>query len=275
MSVDNTKLGYCYSAALHAIVAVAMFAYAFINTLFPKEKHEENKVVFEMVSPEPQSAVSPPQQSEPAEAAEPELNAEKIEEIDPLEIPEPEPPQPDPQPEPQPAPPEPAPAPEPTPKPAPKKIEKKPEQKTISFEEWKKKNKKTSQKKPTKRPQQKPVKIGKITSQTSNIDSLARNPRPSAGPNAGAVVDVLAAYSQEILMLAKRNWKVPTISSDSLYARVAFNVSRLGAISNVRIVESSGDDDFDKSVIQVLKAITIPAPPDNKPHAISITFTAK
>ena len=272
MSVDNTKLGYCYSAALHVIVAVAMFAYALIDTLFPKEKHEENKVVFEMVSPEMQSAVSAPQQPEPAE---PELNAEKIEELDPLEIPEPTPPQPEPQPAPPDPAPSPKPAPNPAPKPEPKKVEKKPAQKTVSFEEWKRANKKTSQKKPTKRVQQKPVKIGKITSQTSNLDSLSQNPRPSAGPNAGAVVDMLAAYSQEILMLAKRNWKVPTISSDSLYAKVAFNVSRLGAISNVRIVESSGDDDFDKSVIQVLRAITIPAPPDNKPHAISITFTAK
>ncbi len=270
MSVDNTKLGYCYSAALHVIVAVAMFAYALVNTLFPKEKNVENKVVFEMVDPEPQSAVSSPQQPEPAE---PELNVEKIEEIDPLEIPEPVPPQPEP--EPQPTPPDPEPSPKPAPKPEPKKVERKPAQKTVLFDEWKKKNKKTSQKKPTKRPQQKPVKIGKITSQTSNLDSLSQNPRPSAGPNAGAVVDMLAAYSQEILMLAKRNWKVPTISSDSLYAKVAFSVSRLGAISNVRIIESSGDDDFDKSVIQVLRAITIPAPPDNKPHTISITFTAK
>ena len=69
---DNSKLGYCYSVALHIFVATAMFAYALIDILFPKEI-TENKIVFEMVEP----SDAPPAPPAPPETA-PELKVEKI-----------------------------------------------------------------------------------------------------------------------------------------------------------------------------------------------------
>ena len=59
MAKNNVKLGYCYSVALHVLVAIAMFAYALIDLLFPKEVIE-NKLVFEMVEPTQTKEVLPP-----------------------------------------------------------------------------------------------------------------------------------------------------------------------------------------------------------------------
>ena len=156
---DNSKLGYCYSAALHIFVAAAMFAYALIDILFPKEA-TENKIVFEMVEPSDAPPAPPP----PPETA-PEIKTEKIEDIKPLEIPEPES---DPEPEPE----QPKQEPEPEPTPAPESIKKieKPKPKKISFDDFRKKNpKKKSQRKP--RTVSRPVKIDRISARTSNIDT--------------------------------------------------------------------------------------------------------
>ena len=259
---DNSKLGYCYSAALHIFVAAAMFAYALIDILFPKET-TENKIVFEMVEPSDAPPAPPP----PPETA-PEIKTEKIEDIKPLEIPEPES---DPEPEPE----QPKQEPEPKPTPAPESIKKieKPKPKKISFDDFRKKNpKKKSQRKP--RTVSRPVKIDRISARTSNIDNISTISTSSASSSSQAMQDALSAYTREIYMLAKRNWKIPTISEDSISARISFKVSRLGIISAIKIVESSGDKDFDRSVIEVFKTITVPPPPDNQPHTVIIRFNA-
>lgn len=279
MAQDNTKLGYCYSGALHVFIALAMFAYALTDILFPKEV-EENKVVFDMVEPAQNADMPPPPAPQPAPAQtqpQEEIVAEQIEKIDPLEIPEPQPePESEPKPQPQPKP-DPAPAPTPKPKPEPKPQP----PKKISREEWLKKH---SKKKPaTKRATKKstPVKIAQITSSTSNLDNIATiSPSQTSAANANAayssaMADALAAYRNAIYTIAKRNWKIPSISSDSLEARVSFKVSRLGIISAVRIIESSGDAEFDKSVLEVFRTISIPPPPDNAAHTVTITFSAK
>lgn len=279
MATDNTKLGYCYSVALHLVIAFGLCAYAFINALFPKEE-KENKVVFDMVEPSPEQIADIPPPPAP-DAAAPEIKTEKIEKIDPVEIPEPTPPEPEPEPEPTPPEPTPAPTPEPAPvpKPKPPKQEK---PKKISFADFKKTNpKKATNTK--KRPTQKvaPVKVGTIRPSTSNLDnisSISQSKYSSANMSAAAsaaMADALQAYKAQIYMLAKRNWKIPTISTDGLEAKVAFKVSRLGIISGVRIVESSGDSDFDKSVVEVFRSITIPPPPDNEPHSVTILFKAQ
>ena len=115
MATDNTKLGYCYSVALHLVIAFGLCAYAFINALFPKEE-KENKIVFDMVEPSPEQIADLPPPPAP-DASAPEIKTEKIEKIDPVEIPEPTPPEPEPEPQPEPTQPEPAPAPTPVPTP--------------------------------------------------------------------------------------------------------------------------------------------------------------
>ena len=254
MAKNNVKLGYCYSVALHVLVAIAMFAYALIDLLFPKEVIE-NKLVFEMVEPTQTKEVLPP----PPPQQQEEIKAEKIEKIEPIDVPEPEPePEPEPKVEP---------TPKPTETPTPKKIEK---PKKVSIEQFRQKNpkKKTTQKK-TKARQ---VKIDTIKSTHSSIDSISDiSPRTSS--NSAAMQDALSAYTAEIKFKTQRNWKIPE-NSAGLSARVAFRVSKTGIISGIRIVESSGDKDFDATIVEALRSITVSAPPDNSSHNVSIRFDA-
>ncbi len=266
---DNTKLGYYYSGALHIFIAVAMFAYALIEMLFPKEV-QENKIVFDMVEPS-QTPPSPPA-PEPEPIKTPDLTPTEMPKIAPIDIPEPEP-EPEPESEPEPTP-TPTPEPTPSPEPAPKKEIKKPQPKKISFENFRKKNpKKATTRKP--RSVSKPVKIGQITARTSNLDNISTISSSSRASSSAAMQDALSAYTREIYLQAKRNWKIPTISEDTLSAKISFKVSRLGTISAVRIVVSSGDKAFDASVVEVFKNITIPPPPDNDAHDVTIVFKAQ
>jgi colicin import membrane protein len=85
--------------------------------------------------------------------------------------------------------------------------------------------------------------------------------------------DALSAYTAEIKFKTQRNWKIPE-NSAGLSARVAFRVSKTGIISGIRIVESSGDKDFDATIVEALRSITVSAPPDNSSHNVSILFNA-
>ncbi len=265
MREDNTSKGFWYSSALHIFVAIAMFAYALIDTLFPKDI-QENKIVFEMV--EPTDAPPAPPSPEVEQTQDIKLDTPKLKQIDPIKIPEPvveeeieEESEPEPKPEPK--------KPEPTPQ---KKIEK-PQPKKISFSEFKKKNpKKRTARKQRTAPS---VKIGKITANTSNLDRISVSSSSTSTPSSSrAMQDAMSEYMRTIYILAKRSWKTPVISEDTMSAKVSFKVSRLGVISSVRIVESSGDKDFDNSIIEVLRNITIPPPPDNTARSITIIFKA-
>ena len=271
MANNNVKLGYAYSLALHILIAIAMFAWALIDVLFPKEA-VENKLVFEMIEPS-ENPPAPP--SPPTAPDTPKIEVEKVEKIDPIDIPEPEPTPP----EPEPTPPEPTPTPpkddtpvvKPKPKPTPPK--------KVDFSEWKKKNKdRATNRSNTTPPKRKAVQIGPITSNHSSINSISdiKSPASSSMSNS-AMRDAFAEYTNAIYIIAKRNWKRPMVSSDisTLSAKVTFRVSKNGIISNVRIIESSGDKDFDNSVIQVFKIITIPPPPDNASHNVNITFRGR
>ena len=123
------------------------------------------------------------------------------------------------------------------------------------------------------------MKITSLKPQTSNLDNIATITPSRADVNASkeamkAMADALSAYQRQIYILAKRNWKIPTISVDGLEAKVSFTVSASGKVSGVKIIESSGDEAFDKSVAAVFNSITIPPPPDNEAHAVTILFRA-
>ena len=124
MSEDNTKLGFSYSVALHLGVTIAAIVSVFVSSLWQKDEIEPPKP-FELVEPPPEQPLQENPQPEPA----PQITQPKVEDLDPLDLPEPQPePQPTPpknEPEPQPEPkaePKPAPKPKPKPKPAPKKV---------------------------------------------------------------------------------------------------------------------------------------------------------
>ncbi len=85
----------------------------------------------------------------------------------------------------------------------------------------------------------------------------------------------LGAYTQYIRALAERNWTPPEGLVEKLETKVEFSVSKNGAISNVRIIQSSGNKAFDDSVLAIFRRITLMPPPDKAPHTVTIPFRAR
>lgn len=254
---SHTKLGAYCSIALHATVALAAVVSVFAKAVFKSDEPPPPPVVFDMVEPAPEPAPAP---AAPAPAAT-EIEQPKIEKIEKLKLPEPEP-------EPETTP-EPAPAPEPKPNHAPKP---KP-QKKVSYEEFLKKNPGKRNAKPSKpRTTTRKVAVGKVYANFSNLDSLAKI---SASATTGAAMkNELAAYTQYINLTAKRNWVSPQDVYEPLEAEISFKISKHGAVSDVRILKSSGNAAFDNSVIATFRAISLMPPPDKQPHTVTLAFRA-
>lgn len=266
MSEDNTKLGFSYSVALHLGVTIAAIVSVFVSSLWQKDEIEPPKP-FELVEPPPEQPLQENPQPEPA----PQITQPKVEDLDPLDpldLPEPQPePEPAPQktePEPQPEPePKPAPKPKPKPKPAPQKV---------SYADFIKENPKTNRRTQTRTTTHRNVVAPKIEAVTTATQKIASARTGSQQSNA-ALANAKQAYLQLIHFTAKRNWVAPESTAGMTFsARIAFNLSRSGAISNVRIIQSSGNADFDKSVVAVLNYITLPPPPEGLGETITLTF---
>ncbi len=63
--------------------------------------------------------------------------------------------------------------------------------------------------------------------------------------------------------------------SDLLSAEVQFTLAANGAIASVRIVRSSGNADFDQSVLEAFSRVKMPARPDGKTDVQRLTFRIK
>ena len=246
MSEDNTKLGFSYSVALHLGVTIAAIVSVFVSSLWQKDEIEPPKP-FELVEPPPEQPLQENPQPEPA----PQITQPKVEDLDPLDLPEPQPE------------PEPAPKPKPKPKPAPKKV---------SYADFIKENPKTNRRTQTRTTTRRNVVAPKIEAVTTATQKIASARTGSQQSNA-ALANAKQAYLQLIHFTAKRNWVAPESTAGMTFsARIAFNLSRSGAISNVRIIQSSGNADFDKSVVAVFNYITLPPPPEGLGETITLTF---
>lgn len=277
MTPDNTKFGYYCSLALHISVSVAAVVAVLASSIFKSETHPiDPNQVFEMVEP-PEPAAEAPAQAEATSEAQPDLEQDlNLEPVEPIELPDPAP-----EPDPEPTPPEPKPEPTPAPKPKPSKkpkVEKKPEPKPqrVSYQDFAKKNPKKARKSAQTPRTQAPVKVGKISAKTGNIDSIAKVGASISGKagTSAAVRNMLAAYIGEIKRKAESNWAIPVTAQNSdLSAKVEFKVSKNGEISGLRIIRSSGSAEVDNSILAALRSISLTPPPDNEPHHITITFS--
>lgn len=261
---DNTKLGFYCSTAVHACVAIAVVVSIFAKDIFYQEP--EPPTVFEMVEP---AAEMPQQQDTPQPQETPEITQPQVEDIKPLEVSEPEPTPPEP------TPPEPEPTPEPEPKPTPKPEPKlKPKPKKVSYEDFIKNNPDKRKPKNKPRPTRKSnVKVDKITSTATNTSNIA-NIKIKGGTSA-AVRNQLAAYTQYINSMAKRNWVAPQGVQEGLATTIEFHVSKRGVVSKVRVLKSSGDVAFDKSVVAAFTSISLVPPPDGSDHSVNLIFVSE
>lgn len=73
----------------------------------------------------------------------------------------------------------------------------------------------------------------------------------------------------------RENHEKPGGVSDLLNAEVQFTIAANGSISGVRIVRSSGNSDFDQSVIEAFARVSMPARPDGKTDTIKLVFRMK
>jgi colicin import membrane protein len=88
-------------------------------------------------------------------------------------------------------------------------------------------------------------------------------------------MDLLDSYFAMLMARAKEAIVPPPGVSDRLAARVQFYDSASGAISSVRIVHSSGNSDFDDSVLEAFRHIQMPPRPDHKGETDTLTFSLR
>lgn len=254
MNPDNTRLGFLCSFALHACAALAIVLSMFWSMIFPPPD-EPPIQAFEMVAPQPETL---PEPEIPTPI--PQIDAPEAKDIKPLELPPEQIPEPDPKPEPKPSP-----KPAQEPKPSPKPVER---PKRVSYKDFIKSNpKKTAPARPN-RTKGKPISAPTVNASLSNIENIADI--SVSLQTTSAMRDALAAYIAYIRNEALRSW---AITGGGLEAKIGFRVSKNGEISGVKILESSGDEEFDKAALKAFSSLRrLNPPPDNAAHTVTIRF---
>jgi colicin import membrane protein len=98
-----------------------------------------------------------------------------------------------------------------------------------------------------------------------------------AGGNAltAAEGERMARYDSMLIQRLREAHEKPGGLSDLLTADVLFTMAANGSFSGVRIVRSSGNPDFDQSVLEAFGRVKMPARPDGKTEVITLTFRMK
>lgn len=96
----------------------------------------------------------------------------------------------------------------------------------------------------------------------------------AAGPGASAGADPMAVYISLVGERIKDNWRFPAIGPDpGLAARVRIEIDDQGRILEQEIIQSSGRDNFDSSVLRAVEETReLPEPPGKKVRVIVIDF---
>ena len=84
------------------------------------------------------------------------------------------------------------------------------------------------------------------------------------------------AYIAILIQRLKEAHQKPDGLSDLLQTKVSFRLNADGSISDVSIVRSSGNNDYDNSVLAAFRKVRLPTPPTNlKTDVYSVTFKMK
>lgn len=266
----NTGTGFGVSLAGHVAVFALAAAWAYLGVFF-RSDDPPPPPVFTLVPtpPLPSSRPPAPVPDQPV----PSVKTPKIENLKPIDLP-------DPPPEPEPAP-EPKPEPKPEPRPEPKPDRKAPsvsesdsaKQNTMTMEEFAKKfgRPKAPKPKPVRNPR--PVRVDAV-----KVDGRSFSMSPSSvSPASGAVTqDEMSAYIAYLYATAKQYWVPPAeCAGMDLVAKVEISISARGAVTRIRVVRSSGEGAFDRSIESLFRSLTLGAPPRGKAIAVTINFAAR
>lgn len=260
------------SLSLHGFVVATLVLFTWFTAL----RQKEAPVIFELVA-------GPPTNPEALEApalgnttSPIKLEIPKIERVPTMSEPEPvvE------------SPPEPVP-PKPTPKAKPKEPEKKADTsltkevkqaQRMSYQEYLKKHPTPKQPASTIKATTKPTKVPKIDAQGIAQGVKGGSTANMKGGGGGKALtreqqDAMNTYISMLIQELKRAHEPPPGVSDRLEARVTFDITASGAILNPRIVKSSGDKEFDQSVIEAfLRMRSIGPTPNRRSDTWTVTF---
>ncbi len=88
--------------------------------------------------------------------------------------------------------------------------------------------------------------------------------------------DQLSTYISFLIQELKRAHEPPPGVSDQLEAKVTFDITASGAILNPRITKSSGNREFDESVLDAFRRMRSIGPtPNRRPDTWTVTFKMK
>lgn len=264
----NYKAGFWVSLAGHCVCVVFIAASALFGSFFKKEKPEP--VPFTLLPP-PSEKTDVSEEKTVSPQKTPEIKVKEFKDLKEIELP-PEPPAelPEPLPEPPSAP---KPKPE-KPKPVAKDSNRaKPiPPKKVSAAEFFKNRKPARQNKPESKRKNYDYKIAKVKSDLSSKIKTASSSEYS-GEISSSEFD---AYQSEVYALLRRNWILPEeCAGMDLVVSVRFTIGANGKVSGIRVLNSSGERVFDKSVEKVLNSLTFRSPPRGKPLALAINFRAE
>jgi TonB family protein len=86
-------------------------------------------------------------------------------------------------------------------------------------------------------------------------------------------MDALALYFQRVRALIDANFTEPKGMMEELSTMVQFTIQANGVVTDVRIVDSSGDDTFDRAALEAVKALgTLDPPPGNQSYTKKIAL---
>lgn len=277
MTVDpTTKKAALFSGILHLTTLLILVLGVVFSSLFAKE---EDPYVFEMVDLPESVQTFQPESVEPI----PDIQIE-LPEFPPIEIPEPEPepvreetPPPEPQPEVQrPVVQRPVVQPPPVPVEKPKPVEEKPKLEIINKAEFDKKYPRPDPVKVTpKPPVRQPRKIDTSKIEENLRESLMSLPNLTlTSQTTIADTDAMKQWRSLLARRLDQLWKQSkTEGTSGKSVRVSFIVSAGGAISSVKIVESSGLPDLDSVGLNTVRQISsFQPPPTGKAETITVTL---
>ncbi len=277
----TTKKAALFSGLLHLSTLLFLVLAVVFTSLFARE---EEPYIFEMVALPESVDTFQPESLEPV----PDL-ALDLPEFEPIEIPQPEPepvietpppPEPKPQPVTKPPPvvqaPPPVPVEKPKPELKPEPVKEEPKPKIISYDEFVKQHGKPEAPKVAPRPKPAPTPTRKID--TSKIEKSLRQSIMSVPElslttqSTTADTDAMKRWRSILAAALDREWKKSkTEGTAGKSVRVSFFVSAGGAISSVKIVESSGLSDLDAIGIGTVRSLgSFQPPPTERGEIVTV-----
>jgi TonB family protein len=156
-----------------------------------------------------------------------------------------------------------------TPAKTPPKVEPK---KTMTYEEFAKQQAKTLER--NANPTPRTAKVPRIDTKaiTQELQQYARA-GVKDGSMSAAQATALDAYIARLITALRMAHVKPDGLSELLKAKVSFFVAQDGTLSAVRVITSSGDSEFDRSVLDAFKAVrSIGTVPGGKAYTWELTF---